>query len=159
MIGGGALLLLPIVATFFWQQIAAEFTRADSSPYPLIVAAVSFGLLGIASAAGLWHGAKWAWWLHGSLFMYAAFQNAATLLTLLTAPCATVDGACDPAYSYAKLSARICVNVLLVRYLFTGRVLGYFSLAKINKWKALSILVLICFAIGALFVLGARLES
>lgn len=110
-------------------------------PALLFASQMVMSVIMLASAIGMWTGAKWGWWLGAFNYVHSVFQGIVAMLTvgLLTGGLETVTR--NPEYSLVRQSLRMGVCALITVYFFQGNVLEYFGHKELGKLKAFGILV------------------
>jgi len=126
-------------------QAVDETLRSVGIPPAMLIVSVMFlSILAIASAIGMWKGAKWGWWLASFYYVYSIFRNGSALLTVIAMADQLEGGSRGPEYYIIKHGGRIIFHSFLVLYFFKGNVLEFFGTETVNKPKAIGILVGIC---------------
>lgn len=145
---GGVLLLGAQFMLIANMQEMDESLRFAGIPPMLLIGGVMFlAILTIASGVGMRMGTKWGWWLAAFYYTYSVFRNGSALMTIISVADQLEGADRGPEYYMIKHGVRLIISLLLLMYFFKGNVLDFFGLARINKIKAIAILVGICVAI------------
>jgi hypothetical protein len=132
---------------FYRTHLQEALRDTGISPALLIIAVAILAALGTAVGVGLWRGTKWGWWLGAFACVYGIARSLSALLIVLSLSEEPPEGARAPAYYVGRYSGRILVQLLILLYFFRERVLRYFGLEGLSKWKALAQLVGACLAL------------
>lgn len=157
----GGLMMLPLLAALFANSEEAQKPLQELGlPFELLVAGMCFlAISSLLSGVGLFLGRKWGWWLAAFYYVYSIVRHGNALL--LTYELAELDGGGGRGIGYhrAKFVARIVVAVLVLVYLFRGRVLDYFRFEPGGKLKRLGIVIGVCILMVFLFSAGMALTT
>jgi hypothetical protein len=145
-----------LVTILFVALVATEGTQqwAQQRGIPLAVVAGVGGLGGalfLASSYGLWTGAKFGWWFNA---WYYVTDSVGHGLFLALAPLASrnLNGEAFTEF-VLKHAVRGFISIALACYFFRRKVLLYFHLQSIARWKTAGFLA----GLGVLFLLGLGL--
>jgi hypothetical protein len=133
----GILLFLVVLAGTRGTHDWAE--RAGLSLALVVIAGLVCGALGLASAYGMWTGARWGWWLSS---WYYVTDGVGHTLALASTPLQFRRLDADALTEFlVKHCVRLLISLLLVLYFFRRNVLRFFGLESLKKWKAVGILI------------------
>jgi hypothetical protein len=124
-------------------------------PFSLLwIGILLLAVLGFVGGIGAWTGKAWGWWLLAFYYVYGIARNANALYSVsVLANEIPTDSPRGPGYYYAKFACRLCIDVLILIYLYKTNVLSFFGLSEIKKIKSLVILVtatILLFALGTI---------
>jgi hypothetical protein len=149
LVGGLGLAALQVVLLSQMGAIEETLRSIGLPPWVLIVGVLFLTALAIASAVGMWTGARWGWWLAAFYYMYGVFRNATALYTVAAMSGLLEDSSRGPEYYFVKHAIRLVVSLLLFCYFFKTNVLEFFGLADLSKATTIAILVGLCVALTA----------
>jgi hypothetical protein len=156
ILGGVAMTLKLIGATFFWDSAGPNIKKAaESAGAPLLVligSVVTLAALAIEAGVGMWLGRAWGWWLGSFWHLLAIVRNAnafymamALAYSMPPAEAAAIPGGVQK--YFVRFGLRIGVSVLIYIYFFGANVREYFGLANAKLWRAVAMQIAICLAL------------
>ena len=148
---GGLLMLAPLA--MFLPNSGEAQKRLQEIGLPLWLLVAGFCLLafvGVLSGLGLFLGRKWGWWLAAFYYVYSIGRHANALVFTFQLSEMEAGGGRGVDFYRAKFVVRILIAVLLLAYLFRGKVLHYFGLELRGSLKRLGTLIGVCVLIACL---------
>ena len=134
-------------------RFAEALATIGVSPLLVLLAVLLLIVLSVASAIGMWIGARWGWYLGSFYYSYAIVRNILALVTIGILADSIPDA--DPARPltgpggyFAKYSIRLVISLLIYLYFFNANIRSYFRLETVSKWPAVLIQAAICIAIA-----------
>jgi hypothetical protein len=138
--GLGSLGLMAIACFLIWNRVGDGLNILIGSVAVICIC------LGLASVYGMWTAAKWGWWLSAWYYFIDALGHG---IALMATPFLSVIHDYDAFETYViKHGGRFVIMFPIALYFLRARVMRYFGLQSLPRWKAVCILV----AISAAFL-------
>lgn len=149
---------LPILTFSTLGSTSAATSILGIPPILLLLGILFLAALGTASGIGMWIGHKWGWWVSSFYYVYGIFRNGAAIATVIAMSDALEGESRGLGFYLVKFGGRIVIHFLILLYLFSENVLGYFDLCDLDKWKAIGTLVAVCLGIVSVIHVFAGIE-
>ncbi len=137
-IGGVGIILVQLLYSEQFNSTANEFGFSAG----LLQVAIGFlGVIGVASAIGMWTGKRWGWWLGAFYYCYAVFRYGNAIFAVFSLSDLLENSSRDLTYYISKNAFQLLLNALIVLYFFSKRALAWFKYDVLSKAKAILLLL------------------
>ena len=153
ILGGLGMLLLATACQPALRELSGASEEIGLPLAGMRMAVPIFGVVQFSAGIGLWTGVRWGWWLAAFSYFFSSLRRIATAVALVL----LMDRIqLDPQLvvrNVGRTIGGVSINALILVYLFSGKVLGYFGMEELRKLRAVAILLGITMAAGMLLML------